>query len=239
MYKIVLILFTLCLFACNSQNDDKTLVVAMDLSNPPFEMEDRDGFPEGKTVDYAEKLADYLNLELKIVSIERDNMIESVTSGKVDIIMSSFVITDERKGKVDFSNPYYETIPSILLSKESPYASFSEVVEGEITMAVKSGSWEAKFMEEYFQRFNLVVCNSLYECAEAVVNNKADAMLSNRKSIEECAYRYSETTEIMKDTFPEVTTEWGIALIKNNPDFKNKINKFIDKNPFVAEQETK
>ncbi len=235
MYKLALFALLLCLISCQGTTNKQALVIAIDLNNPPFEIENREGFPGGKTVKYAEKLADYLNRDLKFVSSERDQLIHKLRAGKADLILSSFAITEERSEDILFSNPYYETEPAILISKDSNFASFSEIVEGEITMAVKSGSWEAKLMHEYFNRYNLVIRNGLYECAEAVVKGKADAMLSNRKSIEECAYRYDQTTEIMKYTFPEVKVQWGIGLRKDNPELLEKINTFIKKNPFESD----
>ncbi len=235
MRKFIVLVLIFGLFACQKVNKKQTLVVAVDLNNPPFEYENREGFPSGKTIDYAEKLADYLHYELKLVSCDRDQLTQKLKSGKADIVLSSYAISDDRKNDVLFSNPYYEATPAILISKESNFASFSEVVEGEISMAVRSGSWEAKLMHEYFNRYNLIICDGLYECAEAVIKGKADAMLSNRKSIEECAYRYENYTEIMKDTFPEVVVKWGVAVKYDQPELLEKINTFIKKNPFEIE----
>ncbi|AOK29829.1 amino acid ABC transporter substrate-binding protein [Burkholderia singularis] len=77
-------------------------------SNPPF------GFVDPKTnqivgldVDYAQALADKLGVKLKLQPTNPANRIPFLTSGKVDLVLANFTITDERAKQIDFSIPYF------------------------------------------------------------------------------------------------------------------------------------
>lgn len=77
-------------------------------SNPPF------GYVDGKTnhivgldVDYAKALADKLGVKLQLQPTNPANRIPFLTSGKVDLVLANFTITDERAKQVDFSIPYF------------------------------------------------------------------------------------------------------------------------------------
>lgn len=82
-------------------------VAAFD-SNPPF------GFVDPQTrriagldVDYAQALADKLGVKLEVVPTNPANRIPLLTSGKVDLVLANFTITEERARQVDFSIPYF------------------------------------------------------------------------------------------------------------------------------------
>ncbi|MEE7624831.1 ABC transporter permease subunit [Methylobacter sp. Wu8] len=62
----------------------------------------------GFDIELAERFAAYLGKEAKFSDMEFGNLIAAVSSGKIDMIDSTLMITEERKNKVDFSEPYYE-----------------------------------------------------------------------------------------------------------------------------------
>lgn len=87
-------------------------------SNPPF------GFVDPKTnhivgldVDYAEALADKLGVKLELQPTNPANRIPFLTSGKVDLVLANFTITDERAKQVDFSIPYFSSGQQFLAKK--------------------------------------------------------------------------------------------------------------------------
>ena len=83
-----------------------TLVVGMELAYPPFEGKDEQGNPAGVSVDFMKDFAKSAGKEIKIENIAFDGLIPALLTGKVDMVMSSMTITDERRKTVDFSDPY-------------------------------------------------------------------------------------------------------------------------------------
>lgn len=116
MKKIVLVLVMIVsVFALASCGNDSTdpladgvLTVGMDLSYPPFEGEDINGMAEGISVDLAYELGRYLDVKVEIVNLEFNSLIASLNTKKIDVIIASMSITDERKENINFSEPYFE-----------------------------------------------------------------------------------------------------------------------------------
>lgn len=76
---------------------------------PPFGYIDSNGDNQGFDVYIAKRFAkDLLGDESKVefVLVEAASRVEYLESDKVDILLANFTVTDERKEKVDFANPY-------------------------------------------------------------------------------------------------------------------------------------
>lgn len=84
----------------------KKILVAIDLTSPPFGMTDKDNRPYGSDVAVAQMLAKDLGVKLEIVPVTGPNRIGFLLTGKADIVIASFSITPERQKIVDFSLPY-------------------------------------------------------------------------------------------------------------------------------------
>ena len=73
----------------------------------------------GFDVELVERFAAYLGKELKLVDMEFGSLIAAVSTNKVDIIASTLMITEERKQKIDFSDPYYKLNASVFALKKN------------------------------------------------------------------------------------------------------------------------
>ncbi|MDR1359238.1 MAG: transporter substrate-binding domain-containing protein, partial [Coriobacteriales bacterium] len=73
------------------------LRVAMELAYPPFETKDDAGNPEGISVDFIRDFGEAYGYEVIIENTAWDGLIPSLQTGKVDCIISSMTITEERE----------------------------------------------------------------------------------------------------------------------------------------------
>ena len=72
----------------------------------PFGYVDENGEYQGYDVYFANRLAEDLGVEANFVSTEAANRIEYLQTGKVDVILANFTVTEERAQEVDFALPY-------------------------------------------------------------------------------------------------------------------------------------
>ena len=82
------------------------LMVGIDLGLPPYGTVDASMQPTGSDVESARLLAADLGVELEVVPTTGANRIPFLQTHKVDVVMSSFSVTEARKKVVDFSIPY-------------------------------------------------------------------------------------------------------------------------------------
>ena len=83
-----------------------TINVGVFSDKSPFGYVDENGEYQGYDVYFARRLAEDMGVELNLVSTEAANRIEYLQTGKVDIILANFTVTEERAQEVDFALPY-------------------------------------------------------------------------------------------------------------------------------------
>jgi polar amino acid transport system substrate-binding protein len=84
---------------------------------PPFGGIDENQKPAGYDVDVANLLAKAIGAELNLVPVTGPNRIPFLLTNKVDMLVATFGITEERSKQVLFSNPYSAFTTYILAPK--------------------------------------------------------------------------------------------------------------------------
>ena len=85
----------------------RAVTVATENAYPPLQFVDpKTGAAVGWEYDAMAEIAKRLNFQLEIVNMSWDAMIPAVSEGQADIGMTGITIRDDRKEKVDFSDPY-------------------------------------------------------------------------------------------------------------------------------------
>ncbi|MDK8871057.1 transporter substrate-binding domain-containing protein [Paracoccus sp. SSJ] len=82
------------------------VLIAIDVSHPPYGMLDSQARETGSDVETAKLLAEDMGVALEIVPVSGANRVPSLLSRKVDMVIASFSITEERKKVIDYSRPY-------------------------------------------------------------------------------------------------------------------------------------
>lgn len=75
---------------------------------PPLIYNQADGWA-GIEIDLARRLSERLERPLEIVSTRWNQLIPALLDGRIDMIMSGMTITDARKVRIAFSDPYLRT----------------------------------------------------------------------------------------------------------------------------------
>ena len=112
--------------------------MGMELTYPPFEMQDTSGQPDGVGVKLAEALAQDLGRPLKIVPMEFTGLIPALKSGSVDVVISSMTATDERRQSMDFTEPYFDARQLIAVRGDSTVTRFTDLKA--LRVAVQTGT---------------------------------------------------------------------------------------------------
>ena len=84
----------------------REIVVVTENAYPPLQFLDKEGKPAGWEYDAVAEIAKRLNATVKYENTSWDAMIPAVSEGQYDMGMTGITIKDDRKEKVDFSEPY-------------------------------------------------------------------------------------------------------------------------------------
>ncbi len=102
-----------------SIKDKGEIEIAMEGAYPPYNFINKSNQLEGFDVDIAHEVAKRLGVKAVLVPNPWDSMIPALTGKKFDIIISDMAITEERKKKVSFSDPYFTTGNQLFVPKDS------------------------------------------------------------------------------------------------------------------------
>ncbi len=95
-----------------------------------------------RCLDLGKRLAKHLGVKMEIVSSAWDGIIAGLITGKFDIIMGAMTITEERKQRIDFSDPYVVLGQTILIAKDKAdkITSYKDLNAPQYTVASKLGT---------------------------------------------------------------------------------------------------
>jgi len=216
--------------ACRKQSTGSTsagpvLRVGMDLTYPPFEMQDKAGNPDGVGVRMAEALAARMGRELKIVPMEFSGLIPALQTGNVDLVLSSMTATDERRQTIDFSDPYAFTGLALLVRKDSAIQSIDDLKGAGRPLTAKTATTGQTWIQKNLPDAKLVVFEDQTACVLEVVQGRADAFVYDQLSIYQYARENPDTTRGLLKPFVEES--WALGIAKGNDALRAEVNAFI------------
>lgn len=144
---------------------------------PPFGYVDENGDNQGYDVYFAKRIAkDLLGDEnaVEFVLVEAASRVEYLQSGKVDIILANFTVTDERKEVVDFAAPYMKVALGVV-SPEGALITDVSQLEGKKLIVNKGTTAETYFTENY-PNIELVKYDENTEAFNALKDGRGEAL---------------------------------------------------------------
>ncbi len=101
----------------NPKNNGKLVVGIVSDKGYPFTVLENNKLV-GSDIEIIERFGAYLKKEVVFSDMEFGGLIAAVSTNKVEMIVSTIMITDERKKQVDFSDPYFELSACVMGAKK-------------------------------------------------------------------------------------------------------------------------
>ena len=126
----------------NDTNDRETLIVGMEAAYAPFNwtvyngyqsdeaypLDGTNNYVDGYDVQIAIRIANELDMDLVIKSVEWDGLIASLNNTEeIDLIIAGMSPTETRAQTVNFTDEYYSSTHVIVLRKDSEYVNATSI----------------------------------------------------------------------------------------------------------------
>jgi polar amino acid transport system substrate-binding protein len=204
------------------------LVVGTAGSMPPLNMTTKEGEVIGMEMDLARAMADSMGVELKIRTMQFNELLPALEAGKIDMILSGMTITPQRNMKVAFVGPYFKSGKAILtkLPKMAEAQEPEDLQDPRISIVTLRGSTSEQFIRENLPKVNLVTANSYDEAVDMVINDKVDALFADYTFCVVTIFRYPKAG-LLTVISPLTYEPLGIGLPGNDPLFVNWVANYL------------
>lgn len=128
---------------------DGTINIGVFSDKNPFGYVDENGEYQGYDVYFANRLAKDLGVKVNFVSTEAANRIEYLQTGKVDVILANFTVTDERAEEVDFALPYMNVALGVVSRDDNVIKSLDNWNKDDSIIVISGTTAETYLIKNY------------------------------------------------------------------------------------------
>ena len=115
---------------------------------PPFETLDDSGKRVGFDIDLMDAMCAQLGLKAEFITMDFGAIVTATQSGQVNVGMSGFGITEERRAMVNFSDPYYISGQAIVTTPKTGIKSIDDLKGKRVAVGLgTTGQQEAEKIE--------------------------------------------------------------------------------------------
>ncbi|MBQ3795073.1 MAG: transporter substrate-binding domain-containing protein [Butyrivibrio sp.] len=204
----------------------------------PFGYVDENGEYQGYDVYLAERLGKDLGVKINYVSTEAASRVEYLETGKVDIVLANFTVTEERAQKVDFALPYMNVALGVVSHDDNVIESLDQISADDQVIVI-SGTTAETYLEKNYPDIKLQKFDT-YATAKTSFENGTGIAWANDNTeviayaIENPGYTVGIPSLGSQDTIAPAVSKGNSSLL----DWLNdEIVKLGDENFFHADYE--
>lgn len=157
------------------------IVIGVFSDKNPFGYVDENGDYQGYDVYFAERIAQDLGVAVEYVATEAASRVEYLETGKVDIILANFTVTEERAESVDFALPYMKVSLGVVSPEDALITSIDEL-QGK-TLIVAKGTTAETYFEANYPEINLLKFDQYTETYNALLDGRGDAFCTDNTEV--------------------------------------------------------
>ena len=157
------------------------IVIGVFSDKAPFGYVDENGDYQGYDVYFAERLAQDLGVEVEYVSTDPASRVEYAATGKVDVILANFTVTEERAQQVDFALPYMKVMLGVV-SPDAALITDVEELNGKTLIVVKGTTAETYF-EKNYPEVELQKYDEYADAYNALLDGRGDAFSTDNTEV--------------------------------------------------------
>lgn len=201
MKKIVLgavaLVSSLALVACGSSDSatksdnwstyesEKSITIGFDKTFVPMGFEQTDGSYTGFDIDLANAVFEKYGITVEWQPIDWDLKETELTNGNIDLIWNGYSITDERKEKVLFTNPYMDNQQVLVTKKSSNISQVSDMKDKVLGAQAGSSGYsvfegQPEILKDIVQNNDASQYATFNEALIDLKNDRIDGLLIDR-----------------------------------------------------------
>jgi polar amino acid transport system substrate-binding protein len=160
----------------------ETIKIGVFSDKSPFGYVDENGEYQGYDVYYGNRIGEDLGVDVEYVSTEAASRIEYLQTGKVDVILANFTVTEERAQEVDFALPYMNVALGVV-SPEGAVVTSLDDLGADDEIIVISGTTAETYLEKNYPDIKLQKYDAYAEAKTAFENGNGVAWANDNTEV--------------------------------------------------------
>ena len=173
-----------------------TVVTSPDFAPYEFYALDENNNPQlaGFDMDLAKYIANFIGLELEVVTMDFDGTIMELAAKKADLGMAGYSPDPDRENAMDFSEVYYTGGQSFVTSKANAdkFATLADANKAEYQIGAQIGSIQADLAKENTPDADIVELAKVTDIIQEVLSDKLDGAFIETVVAETYAKNYPD-----------------------------------------------
>ncbi len=206
-----------------------TVATSPDFAPYEFYAIGEDGSPTlaGFDMALAQYIADYMGLELEVITVDFDGVLSELQTKSVDLGMAGLSPDEKRMGIMDFSDIYYEGGQSLVTVKDNAdkYNSVEAVNNPDVTVGAQTGSIQLDLANTNSPDADIISLPKVTDIISELLAGTMDAAYIETVVAESYQKNYPDL-EIVADV-PYNVAGSAIGVVKDNPELLNAVNEAI------------
>lgn len=205
-----------------------TMTAGTKFDQPLFGLKGIDGVPTGFDVEIAKIIAGELGItgdDLKFVETPSKVREEAIISGKADIVVATYFITEERKERVNFGGPYYVAGTNMMVREDdNEITNIDSIKDPSVKVCSAAGAGQNDIVSSFMTdpASQLVLFDVYSKCADALRTGQVDAVVSDSTVLLGLVVASDEKFKIVGDSYQD--QPFGIGHTKGDVEFCEFIN---------------
>jgi len=197
---------------------------------PPLAFEE-DGVLKGIEVDFAKRLGPALGRPIELIQTKWENLSDRLDEKKIDMIMSGTSITEKRKQRVNFTEPYLE-VGQMAIVREADFPTLRDPAA--MDKPSSRVGYISRTTGEAWARANLKKAKlhgyaTTEEGVEALKKKQIDFFIQDAPAVWRVTGGFKNQDEHLKGLYKPLTKEelaWAVP--KDNPELLAQLNAVLE-----------
>ena len=206
-----------------------TVATSPDFAPYEFYAIDENGNPtlSGFDMDLAQYIADYMGLELEVITVDFDGVLSELQTKSVDLGMAGLSPDPARESIMDFSDIYYTGGQSLVTVKDNAdkYNSFESINTPDVTVGAQTGSIQLDLANENSPEADIISLPKVTDIISELLAGTMDAAYIETAVAESYQKNYPDLEIVMEVPYDQEGS--SIGVVKDNPELLAAVNEAI------------
>lgn len=216
--------------ACSNSSDkekENQLIIGIDDAFAPMGFRDEDNEIVGFDIDLAKAVGEQMGKEVVFQPIDWGSKETELQSGRIDLIWNGYTVTEERKEKVLFTEPYLANSQVVAILKDSDIKSLSDLAGKSVGLQAQSSASNALNSSDIASEIKDVTEFKTNVLAlQDLENGRVDAVVIDEVVIDYYMTIKPDTYKVLDESLaPEL---YAVGVKKDNNELLEEVQKAMD-----------